>query len=124
MGAGASRGLQSRPGVSGSWRRWVRFPHASANQSFCSLTLRRIRIYHTYDMKRTTIFADEELLSEIREISAKEKKSVAEVMREAMENHVRKKRLKRKLSFLAIGRSGRKDIAERHEELLWKKDKQ
>ena len=74
-------------------------------------------------MKRTTIFADENLLSEIREISFREKKSVAEVMREAMQNHVRKKRPRRKLSFIGIGRSGRKDIAERHEELLWKKDK-
>ncbi len=74
-------------------------------------------------MKRTTIFADEELLSEIREISAKEKKSVAEVMREAMQSYVRKKRPRRKLSFLGIGNSGRKDIAERHEELLWKRDK-
>ena len=74
-------------------------------------------------MKRTTIFADENLLSEIREISVREKKSVAEVMREAMQNHVRRKRPRRKLSFIGIGRSGRKDIAERHEELLWKKDK-
>ena len=76
-----------------------------------------------YDMKRTTIFADEELLSEIREISAKEKKTVAEVMREAMRTYVRKKQPRRKLSFVGIGRSGRKDIAERHEELLWKKNK-
>jgi len=75
-------------------------------------------------MKRTTIFADEELLAEIREISTKEKKSVAEVMREAMESHVNKKKPKRqRLSFVGIGRSGRKDIAERHEELLWKNKK-
>ena len=74
-------------------------------------------------MKRTTIFADEELLSEIREISEKEKKSLAEVMREAMQTYVRKKRPRRKVSFVGIGRSGRKDIAGRHEELLWKKDK-
>lgn len=75
-------------------------------------------------MKRTTIFADEELLAEIREISAKEKKSVAEVMREAMQSYVQKKTpAKRKLSFLGIARSGRKDIAARHEELLWKKNK-
>ena len=74
-------------------------------------------------MKRTTIFADEELLSEIREISAKEKKSVAEVMREAMQSYVQKKKpARRKLSFVGIGRSGRKDIAGRHEELLWKKN--
>lgn len=78
-------------------------------------------IYHMYAMKRTTIFADEDLLSEVREISEKEKKSIAEVMREAMRTYVRKKKPKKKLSFIAIGRSGRRDIAERHESLLWKK---
>jgi metal-responsive CopG/Arc/MetJ family transcriptional regulator len=74
-------------------------------------------------MKRTTIFADEELLSEIREISVEEKKSVAEVMREAMQSYVRKKKpASRKLSFVGVARSGTKDIAERHEELLWKRN--
>ncbi len=73
-------------------------------------------------MKRTTIFADEELLAEIQQISAEEKKSVAEVVREAMESYVSKKRPKRqKLGFIASGRSGRNDISERYEELLWKK---
>lgn len=81
-------------------------------------------IYHTYDMKRTTIFADEELLREIREISAEENRSIAEVMREAMMSYVgRKRKKKNKLSFVGVGKSGRKDIAERHEELLWKKER-
>ena len=74
-------------------------------------------------MKRTTIFADEELLRVIREISAEENVSVAEVMREAMKSYiVRKRKKKNKLSFVGIAKSGRKDIAERHEELLWKKE--
>ena len=75
-------------------------------------------------MKRTTIFADEELLGEIREISVKEKKTLAEVMREAMHSYVQKKRpRKQKLSFIGIARSGRNDIAQRNEEVLWKKNK-
>ncbi|HKZ42704.1 MAG TPA: hypothetical protein VJ044_17205 [Candidatus Hodarchaeales archaeon] len=81
-------------------------------------------IYHTYDVRRTTIFADEELLRELREISDEENSSVAETMRKAMRSYVQQKRRKKgKLSFVGIASSGRKDIAERHEELLWKKNK-
>lgn len=72
-------------------------------------------------MKRTTIFAEEELFREIKDISNEENRSVAEIIREAMENYIKQKRLtKKKLSFIGIGNSGRKDIAEKHEELLWK----
>ncbi|MEK6713656.1 MAG: ribbon-helix-helix protein, CopG family [Nitrospirota bacterium] len=73
-------------------------------------------------MKRTTIFAEEELYKEIKDISKEENRSVAEVIREAMGNYINQKRQKKKrLSFIGIGNSGRKDIAENHEELLWKK---
>ena len=73
-------------------------------------------------MKRTTIFAEEELYKEIKDISNEENRSVAEIIREAMENYIKQKRLtKKRLSFIGIGNSGRKDIAENHEELLWKK---
>ncbi len=73
-------------------------------------------------MKRTTIFAEEELFKEIKDISNEENRSVAEIIREAMENYIKQKRLtKKRLSFIGIGNSGRKDIAENHEELLWKK---
>ena len=73
-------------------------------------------------MKRTTIFANEYLIDEIKEISKDENRSLADVMREAMENYIRQKRRKTKrLSFIGIGNSGRNDVAEKHEELLWKK---
>jgi len=73
-------------------------------------------------MKRTTIFADDHLMAEIRDISKHEKKSIAEVMREAMMNYIKIKRQgKSKLSFIGVGDSGRDDIAGKHEELLWKK---
>jgi metal-responsive CopG/Arc/MetJ family transcriptional regulator len=73
-------------------------------------------------MKRTTIFADDDLLHEIKEISKEENKSIAEIMREAMQNYIKQKRFKKKkVSFIGIGSSGRKNISERHEELLWKK---
>jgi metal-responsive CopG/Arc/MetJ family transcriptional regulator len=74
-------------------------------------------------MKRTTIFADEELINDIKDISREENRSVAEVIREAMKKYIMQKRRKRKkLSFVGIGSSGRMDIADRHEEMLWKGD--
>ncbi|MEW6002586.1 MAG: ribbon-helix-helix protein, CopG family [Nitrospirota bacterium] len=73
-------------------------------------------------MRRTTIFADDSLINEIKEISKEENRSVADILREAMEVYIKQKRhKKKKISFIGIGSSGRKDIAERHEELLWKK---
>ena len=73
-------------------------------------------------MKRTTIFADEALLHEMAELARAEKKSVAEVTREALQAYLDRKRpRRRKLSFVGIGNSRRTDVAERHEELLWKK---
>ena len=48
-------------------------------------------------------------------------RSVAEIVREAMQGYIQQKRKKKKLSFIGIGSSGRKDVAEKHEELLWKK---
>lgn len=71
-------------------------------------------------MKRTTIFADEMLLNEFRTLSLQENKSLAEVIREAMQQYLKQHQKKGKaLSFIAIGDSGKKDISERHEELLW-----
>jgi len=73
-------------------------------------------------MKRTTIFADDGLLNELKSLSAEENRSVADIVREAMEEYlVRKRQDGRKLSFVGIGDSGRRDVAERHEKLLWKK---
>ncbi len=72
-------------------------------------------------MKRTTIFAEDGLMKELKEISKEENKSVSSVIREAMEGYVLQKRQSKKgLSFIGISNSGMKDIAERHEELLWK----
>lgn len=73
-------------------------------------------------MKRTTIFADDSLLNEIKSLSAEENRSVADIVREAMEEYVaRKRKGRRNFSFAGIGDSGRRDIAEGHERLLWKK---
>ena len=73
-------------------------------------------------MKRTTIFAGDDLLNELKRLSAEENRSMADVVREAMEEYVKRKRKAvRKFSFVGIGNSGRRDVAEEHERLLWKK---
>jgi metal-responsive CopG/Arc/MetJ family transcriptional regulator len=73
-------------------------------------------------MKRTTIFADEELLNSLKHIADEEGISTAETIRQALDRFVAQRQKSRKhLSFVGIGRSGRKDISERCEELLWKK---
>jgi metal-responsive CopG/Arc/MetJ family transcriptional regulator len=73
-------------------------------------------------MKRTTIFVDGELINEIKEVSKEENKSMAEIIREAMLIYIKQKRYKgKRVSFIGIGNSGKKYVAERHEELLWRK---
>jgi metal-responsive CopG/Arc/MetJ family transcriptional regulator len=71
-------------------------------------------------MKRITIFADDHLLHEMRFLAQREKKSVAQVIREAMEQYIAAKRQPAgKLSIVGIGESGRNDIADKNEKLLW-----
>lgn len=72
-------------------------------------------------MKRTTVFADEDLLRKLREIAKRENITIAEVTRRALTEYVSRRRPKRsRLSLIGVGRSGRKDIAERSEEFLGK----
>lgn len=72
-------------------------------------------------MKRTTIFADEDTLRKIREIAKRENSSLAEVTRKALVEYVSRRKIKRsRLSLIGIGRSGRKDVAQRSEDLLRK----
>jgi len=73
-------------------------------------------------MKRTTLFADEELLRSLKHIADEEGISVAEVIRRALDKFVaQRQKSSKQLSFVGIGRSGRKDVSERCEELLWMK---
>lgn len=73
-------------------------------------------------LKRTTVFAEERLLDEIRRLSDEEDRSMAELVREAMEEYLsRKRKPARRISFVGIGESARGDVAEKHEDLLWRK---
>jgi len=72
-------------------------------------------------MKRTTIFTDESMLEAIKEIARMEDVSIAEVIRQALNRFIAdRQRTKMLPSILGIGQSGRKDVSERFEELLWK----
>lgn len=72
-------------------------------------------------MRRTTVFADDDLLRKLRDIAKRENRSVSEVTRRALAAYVSRRQAKRsRLSLVGLGRSGRNDVAERSEELLRK----
>lgn len=71
-------------------------------------------------MKRTTIFADESLLEALEDLARKQRTSLSAVIRSALEEFVARRQAAKPLpSFLGIGSSGRKDVSEKAEELLW-----
>lgn len=72
-------------------------------------------------MKRTTVFADDDVMKKLKEIAKRENSTVSEVTRKALNEFVsRRARRRSRLSLIGIGRSGRKDVAERSEDLLRK----
>ena len=72
-------------------------------------------------MKRTTVFADDDVIKKLREIAKRENCTISEVTRKALNEFVSRRGRKRsRLSLIGVGRSGRKDVAERAEELLGK----
>ncbi|HEY7602353.1 MAG TPA: ribbon-helix-helix protein, CopG family [Methylomirabilota bacterium] len=72
-------------------------------------------------MRRTTIFADEDVLRRLREIAKRENLTLSDVIRAALDRYVSRHGPKRpRLSLIGIGRSGRRDVAEHAEDLLRK----
>lgn len=70
-------------------------------------------------MKRTTVFLQEELDRDVKALAERQGRAAASVVREALSEYVARHRGGGPgLSFLAAGRSGRDDVAERHEEIL------
>jgi hypothetical protein len=71
-------------------------------------------------MKRTTIFVPESLERDLQLHARRERKAVASVVREALAEYLATRQPTLVVpSFTGIGRSGRTDIADRHEALLW-----
>ncbi len=73
-------------------------------------------------MRRTTIFLDEQLERELKAMARRSDRPMASLVREALADYVVSARetSSKALGFVAAGRSGRQDTAERHEQLLWK----
>lgn len=70
-------------------------------------------------MKRTTLFIDEGLEWEVKALAERQRRSTASLVREALAEYVSRNREPNPaLSFVAAGRSGHRDVAERHEEIL------
>jgi len=74
-----------------------------------------------YYMKRTSLFIEDELERDIKMIARIEGKTASEVIREALREYVKRNLGKRNLSIVGIGRSGRSDISESHEDNLWER---
>jgi predicted transcriptional regulator len=72
-------------------------------------------------MKRTTIFIDEALERDLRALARRRGRPVAGMVREAIATYVSAAQEEgaRLPRFAAVGRSGRRDVAERHESLLF-----
>jgi predicted transcriptional regulator len=73
-------------------------------------------------MKRTTIFLEERLERDLLAVARREGRPMGAVVREAIARYVRlrTRSLGTSASFIAMGQSGHRDTAERHEDLLWK----
>ena len=72
-------------------------------------------------MKRTTLFIDPQLERELQALARREGRPMAALVREAVAQYVAAARVRGRggLGFVAAGRSGRSDIAARHEDLLF-----
>lgn len=72
-------------------------------------------------MKRTTVFADDDVMKKLKEITKQENSTVSKVTRNALNEFVsRRTRKNSRLSLIGVGRSDRKDVAERAEDHLGK----
>ncbi len=73
-------------------------------------------------MKRTTILLDPAVETDLRAIAQQDGVPVAALVREAVTRLVESRKLgsSRRLSFTGVGDSGRIDVADRHEGLLWR----
>jgi len=73
-------------------------------------------------MKRITFFLDEALDHELRAVARRKGVSVSALVRESISRYLTEQKRGHTfaLRFLGQGHSGQKNIAERHEELLWR----
>jgi metal-responsive CopG/Arc/MetJ family transcriptional regulator len=71
-------------------------------------------------MKRVTIILDSVLLKDLRSLARKEDSSLSGIVRAAIKESLARRRARKTIpSFVGIGRSRKRDVADRAEELLW-----
>ena len=72
-------------------------------------------------MKRTTLFIDPQLERELQALARRHGRPMASLVREAVAQYVTAAKAgdARRLGFIAAGRSGRRDVADNHEERLF-----
>src|ERR1035437_3004545 len=77
------------------------------------------RIRH---MKRTTLFVEESVDHELHALARRNGVPVSALVRESLTRYVTEQKRSQTfaLRFLGQGHSGRNDVAERHEDLLWR----
>jgi hypothetical protein len=73
-------------------------------------------------MKRTTLFVEESVDHELHALARRKGVPVSALVRESLARYVTEQKRSQTftLRFLGRGHSGRKDVAEHHEELLWR----
>lgn len=72
-------------------------------------------------MKRTTLFADAGTLLELKRLAQEQRRPVAQLVREALEEYIQaRRRPGRRLSFVGIGESKTGDLSEQVDEHLAK----
>ena len=69
-------------------------------------------------MKRTTILADEDLLTEARYLATQQGKTLTDVIQEALREYVRAHQSPRRISFTGLGHSGEPRLWQKEEEIL------
>lgn len=70
-------------------------------------------------MKRTTVFLEEDLDRDVKALAERQGRPAAKLVREALAEYVTRHRPHGlRLSFVGAGRSGRRDVAACHEEIL------
>jgi predicted transcriptional regulator len=72
-------------------------------------------------MTRTTILLDDDLFLEVKRLARTNGTTVTEVMREALKAYIGQQRRARTLSFTGMGKSGRRSISKKAEEILRQK---
>lgn len=72
-------------------------------------------------MKRTTVFIEPELERELQALARRNGRPMAALVREAVAQYVTAAKAgdTRRLGFIAAGGSGRRDVADSHEEFLF-----